>query len=753
MGNTVQFGYDGAGNLASTTDTLGHVTHMIYDSKGRLVASTDAAGNTSTFANDANGNRTQITDPLGNTTTFTYDLVGNMTSRTNAKGQTTQFNYDGKNRLVQIQDVFGKVTSYSYDAVGNLTAITDVNGNTTTYDYDAFNRLVNTTNPLRQIKTLTYDGKGNLITSTDAKGQTVTFIYDALNRLIQKTTPDNTVTFSYDKVGNMLTATDNDSSLAFAYDKLNRMVQASTGATAAQPATTITYTYDTNGNRTSMTDPQGGITSYAYDALNRLTSLTNSQGQSFAFSYDVLSRRTALNFPNGNSMSYAYDTASRLLSLAHMHTGSPLASFSYSYDQIGNRTSLTELNRTRSYSYDGLNRIVQATHPTVPSAETFGYDPAGNRTSAVGITASFDAANRLSQDTDFTYAYDANGNLTSKTHKLTKAVTAYAHDAENQLIQVSAAGLTATYRYDALGRRIEKNVNGTITRYIYNNRDILLELDNTNQVIARYTQGSNIDEPLAMLRNNQNFFYHADGLGSVTELTDSAGNIVRSYVYDSFGQVAAETGNLANPFTYTAREIDPESGLYYYRQRYYSPATGRFLQEDLIKGQAGLPDTLNLYTYVFNNPLVFVDPLGLLVTCVGAGGSLAAGAYFGASASLSPKYCWDTKGNKALVFCGGVSGAGALGLGASGGVVGTRSAQASLCDYITPSSGTTVGGGYGYGISVSKYNDGKANDVTIGAGIGIEVSKSYGGCCIITGNTDCSKECDRPTRCLSIIGL
>jgi uncharacterized protein RhaS with RHS repeats len=93
--------------------------------------------------------------------------------------------------------------------------------------------------------------------------------------------------------------------------------------------------------------------------------------------------------------------------------------------------------------------------------------------------------------------------------------------------------------------------------------------------VARYAQTQNIDEPLAMLRSAATSYYHADGLGSITSLSNSAGSIANTYTFDSFGKLTASTGSLVNPFQYTARESDTETGLYYYRARYYDPSTGR----------------------------------------------------------------------------------------------------------------------------------------------------------------------------------
>jgi RHS repeat-associated protein len=111
-----------------------------------------------------------------------------------------------------------------------------------------------------------------------------------------------------------------------------------------------------------------------------------------------------------------------------------------------------------------------------------------------------------------------------------------------------------------------------------------------------------------MERDAANYYYHADGLGSITHITDAAGNIVQSYVYSAFGEIVDQGGNLPNPYTYTSREYDPESGLYYYRARYYDAEVGRFLQTDPIGFTGG---DVNLYAYVQNNPINRIDPLGL----------------------------------------------------------------------------------------------------------------------------------------------
>jgi len=181
---------------------------------------------------------------------------------------------------------------------------------------------------------------------------------------------------------------------------------------------------------------------------------------------------------------------------------------------------------------------------------------------------------------------------------------------ENKLIEVRKPGMIARYTYDALGRRMSKEVNGVTKQFRYDGEDLIMEMNSEDSITANYTFGPGIDNPLMMNRSDKNYYYVKDGLGSVTALTDSTSNIIKEYKYSVFGKIVDETGDstLANPFTYTAREYDKETGNYYYRARYYSPEMGRFISEDPL----GLAVDNNFYQYTINNPINMVDPLGLV---------------------------------------------------------------------------------------------------------------------------------------------
>jgi len=203
---------------------------------------------------------------------------------------------------------------------------------------------------------------------------------------------------------------------------------------------------------------------------------------------------------NGVVTNYTYDAASQLLSLSHQLGATTVDSIGYIYDNVGNRKSKADNNGTANYTYDTLNRLVQAINPLPGNPlENYAYDAVGNRTNSNQNGAStFNQANQLLEDANFTYQYDNNGNMTRKTAKVGGAVTRYEYDAENKLVQfVSSTGTTANYKYDGLGRRVEKEVitgSTTTTRYVYDNEDILLELNGANAIVARYTHGPGIDE-------------------------------------------------------------------------------------------------------------------------------------------------------------------------------------------------------------------------------------------------------------------
>lgn len=222
----------------------------------------------------------------------------------------------------------------------------------------------------------------------------------------------------------------------------------------------------------------------------------------------------------------------------------------------------------------------------------------------------YNNGNELLTQNGTSFSYDANGNMTSKTDS--SGTTSYVYDSENRLVELRTPNAQlVTYKYDPFGRRIQKRtvaVDGTemIRRYIYDREDILFELDGNGNIITEYLHGPGIDEPIAMIRGGKTYYYHADGLGSIIAITDSIGRVVQRYEYNSFGEITYQQDpNFVQPYTYTGREYDEESGLYYYRARYYDAKVGRFLQQDLI-GNLLNPQSLNRYPYGKKGGQIFI---------------------------------------------------------------------------------------------------------------------------------------------------
>ena len=254
-------------------------------------------------------------------------------------------------------------------------------------------------------------------------------------------------------------------------------------------------------------------------------------------------------------------------------------------------------------------------------------------------------ANELTSIDATNLSYDDNGNLQND------GVYTCAYDEENRLTRVtrnSDSAVVGQYQYDALGRRVQKIADPagvpSITRYFHDGARIIEEQDTLGVTQATYTYGNYIDEVLTMDRGGQTFYYHQNSLWSAGAITDAAGSVVERYAYDAYGLPAMFNGAgtsippnpwgtqhsaIGNPWMFTGRQDDEETGLYFYRARYYDALKGRFLQRDSLD----YVDGMNLYAYVGNNAINRIDPMGLDVEedleDASAGAAAGAGAAVG----------------------------------------------------------------------------------------------------------------------------
>lgn len=625
--------YDTNGNLLTTTTPDNKTTTFTYNAIGKPLSVTDALNNTTTMAYDTSGNLTRVTDPLGNFSTMAYDNLSRLITMTDANGKSTLYNYDVAGRITNVTDPLQNNTRYSYETGGKLSQVVDAKSRDIRYDYDGRGRLVKMTDQLGRLETYTYDTSDNLASVTDRKGQVTTYTYDSMNRLTQATYADGSYTsYTYDTAGRLMSITDSVSgTISYTYSGTGCgsgcSMMPDKVASETTPLGTVNYTYDAIGRRSSMTVTGQPAVNYGYDAggrLNDINTLIAGVVKDFTIAYDGLGRRSSVTLPNGVTSNYSYDNASHLLNLEHKNpVNQVLESLTYTYDAVGNRIN--------------MNR---------PSVSLPLPQPASN--------TSYNEANQMLTFNDKNITYDANGNMTSVTN--TCGATNYTWDARNRLIGITGfkadcSPLSASFGYDALGRRIEKIINGRTTRYLYDGLDIVQEVENGLPAV-NYIRTLNIDEPLARINADGAVrYYQQDALGSVIALTDDTGAIRTQYAYDPFGNVTITGEASDNPFQYTGRENDG-SGLYFYRARYYSPELQRFVSEDPILKMSILsaqqkfkamtaknPLILNSYGYVVNNPLRYSDPEGLLlwpldcVKCI----------YYMGMCSVTGQECKETK--------------------------------------------------------------------------------------------------------------
>jgi RHS repeat-associated protein len=565
-GNTVQFGYDAAGNLTSTRDPRGNQTRIEYGQFGLPARSFDALNNATQMSYDALGNRNAVTDALGNVTRFRFDGLSRLVETMDANGRRSKIFYDDLDRRIRSRDGRGAEIRYEYDGVGNLTALTDPRGNTTRFVYDAMSRATRRTDPLNRSESFVFDLKSNLTQKSDRRGRISTFAYDPLDRLVTETYDDATVQWSYDGGGRVQDITDTSAgAFHFDYDAAGRLLANATpfgaisyvrdriGRTlsrqvAGQPR--LDYSYDSSGNLTGAYMPGAGVTLF-YDARNLMSGATRTNGVVTAYYYDAIGRSLSIQHTRGNTTVYGE---------------------THEYDSAGN---LVLRNTTQSTVF---------------------------RTAAT--TGTYDVANQILAFGSNTFTHDANGNRLTTVSP--GGVTNYTWDARNRLQSVRSPDGTVTETiYDPSGYRLRRQITGSVPF-----QESAVVDDHAN--LASVSRGGTSMSILAGRRMDQIWaiigaapaFGLESTLDSVVAVTDAGGNVTQNTGYDPYG-TASGTGSY--PFGFVGRS-QPESGLQYMRARYYDAEIARFLSEDPIAYGGG---DVNLFRYVSNNPIMSADRTGL----------------------------------------------------------------------------------------------------------------------------------------------
>jgi RHS repeat-associated protein len=623
-GDRTTYSFDADNRQTAVTDALNHTVTTIFDQAGNVAQTIDASGFTYTYSYDKLNHRTTVQDPGGGLSTDVYDPFGNITNSIDETGDKTTYVFDALNRQTQVIDARGGITTTVLDAAGNTVNVIDADGNKTTFVFDALNRETQMIDPLGHSSTMAFDGASRLTSVTDRDGRVISYSYDAINRKIGETwtvsgSTVNTFTFSYDGASNLLGAANSPGVYTLGYDSLNRM-------TAVQEpfGLSLTYAFDQASNRTLVQDSLNGVLTSVYNAANLLaTREFGGTGQTHLridLAYTPRNQVSTINRWSDlagtqavGSSSYAYDGLGRVTNLQHANaSGTSLANYTYTYD-LGSRLTSEQDNGTSiTYGYDATNELTSA------GGTNYSYDLTGNRTMTGYQTGT---GNELLSDNTWSYVYDSEGNLTKKTKGASAETWYFGYDNKNHLTsakqeQTDAGTLLmqATYLYDALGNRLEKDVwtstgGLAVTRFGYDGQDVWVDLNGSNQLQMRRLYLDTVDSVFARIDSSGNAaWYHPDHLGSVRLVMNSADTTTDVISYDGFGNIVSESNSsFGDRYKWTGRELDSESGLQYNRARYYNASVGRWTSTDPLGFAAYDP---NLYRYVFNVSTTYSDPSG-----------------------------------------------------------------------------------------------------------------------------------------------
>jgi len=663
-GATTTFAYDAQGNVTAITDELGAVRTFSYDSNGELISQTSPQGGTSTFTRDAAGRLTAVEGPTGSTEIIAYNLAGRVSDRTNALGDTTSYSYDPSDRLASVTDAVGGVTEYTYNAVGRLTGISDAAGKTTSFSHDSRGRMVSQTGSDGQ-ESYEYDNKGHVLAQTNGAGERTENSYDSYGRLISEDVPGIGVThYEYDAGDRLVRAAGPEVEMTFTHDLLGRLTETRTVGPGVYEAVVANTYRDSNsspsvdalGNRGeagisytnhSTGDNESRRITYRYDEIGEIREISEADPsapttRSAQFTHDSAGRRTGINFDSGLSVNYSYSADNFLSDIAYSQQASSVMGWSQSHDAIGNVTEIQSPEGTHNYSHDALGAVLTATHPS-QAAESYSYDPVGNRTSSHSSSSySYDSADRLLEDDSYDYQWDGAGRLVSREDRVSGELLELTWSGKDQLLATAHRDSSGAllnqqeFIYDPLGRRIEKRKNGFVTQYIYDGGNMVSEVTSDGLSI-NYVYGPQANEVLFRFDSQDDVqYYLRDGSANVAAVVDESGTVLQQYTYDTFGRIVATlSSTFEQPFGLHGMRFDASTGFYFAGARHYDPATGRFLSADTWGGLLAQPRTIDGYVFALNNPHVYWDPTGLFVKGFTFGGSGGDGFFAGAEITIA----------------------------------------------------------------------------------------------------------------------
>ena len=666
---------DAGHNLTSQTREFGNnkksKSDYTYDNKGNVTSSELSSSNEpnarkihteSTYQPNQNYLQTSK-DERDKITSYSYNSNnGNLESVTNANNTQINYTYNNDGKLTN-ETCENLQNSYSY-ANGVLDSITHKVSESlnTTYKFirDIFGNIIETKIGDKPLSKSIYDAGGGLLRQVKyGNEQTVNYDYDDKGRLIKKSfgyekgNKFGEITYTYDSKNRLVETYDslNDLTTKLEYDRFGRVdhMQRSDGVSSDLTydnfrnlvsksvlklfdiSQTLTNTFG-KGNLISsssiQTNNSSVLSKYDYDNIARLQNsdvLTpdESSGIRHAISYEDF----------GQDRTTGLISSVEIKKKAEGNWTSTGEKFSYTYDDLGNITSVTDANNSpiATYKYDSLNQLIRENNSQTGKTVTYQYNAGGNLTEKkiYSYTTDEDLASATLENTvAYTYSdsnwadkltsyngqdivYDAIGNpLEYRGWELEWS-------RGRRLDKASKIGynINISYKYDENGVRTQKNVNGITTDFITSGIKVLAQKSGDNTIVWQIDGNGNT---VGFNYNGTPYFYIKNAQGDIIAIADISGNLVAKYTYDSWGKlISIKDSNdvdkttdenfigYVNPIRYRGYYYDSETGLYYLNARYYDPEVGRFINADET-----LDGGYSLFEYSGNNSINFADYTG-----------------------------------------------------------------------------------------------------------------------------------------------
>lgn len=559
---------------------------MTYDARGRMTSEImtdggDTRSQTRTY--DANGYIATITDGLGQTHSFVNDIQGRITRQTYPDGRQVQFDYDANDNMTSLTTPSGTTHLFDYDGVDEETVATPpvvagVADPVTTYSYNLDRQISRIVRPDGKVIDINYDATSGNRSSIDI--------------------PRGSYLYSYEpQTGNIASVTAPDSGvLDFTYDGFLN--------------TSVTWSGDINGS-----------VGHVYNEDYQLQSRNVNGTQSIKFNYDddlLLTQAGDLSVAreaqqdgliSGTTLSNVvtartHNAFGELTQYSATTTNGIVYQVNYIRDRLGriaqNTESIGGVTTVYEYDYDPSGRLTEVRTDSVTTA-SYAYDDNSNR-----VGGTYDDQDRLLTWNGISYTYNENGELQSKTEG--GATTTYSYDVLGNLVEATLPGdVTLTYVIDGQNRRIGKSVNGTPTQgFLYKDQiNPIAELDGSGNVVSRFVYADKTNIPAFMFRGGQTYRIISDQLGSPRLVVDTSDDsIVQRIDYDVWGNVINDTNPGFQPFGFAGGLYDQHTGLVRLGARDYDPVPGRWTAKDPIRFDG---DDVNLYGYVFSDPVNYVD--------------------------------------------------------------------------------------------------------------------------------------------------